>query len=378
MKKKALIAVIAFVIALSCASCTKKETGSSSSGGSSAADTSAESVANDSEDTSSSAAEVSSDADSQGSDEADDTSSPEPAVNRYGKTADINDHISTKEIDPPMWKVTDPDSGNSMYLLGTLHFTPSDVSDYPSDLMDIFNSCDSIAVEYDISILQNDLKANMEYTNSVMYSDGTTIKDHISEETYNKAKNYFTGIGAYTELLDHYTASYWINQLTSIEIMRLENIKLSGTDSYFVSKAKENGKEVINIEELSMQTDALNAYSDDYADYTINAQIDSIDDIDGFAEAYGELFDMWATGNDELLTETETDISMLPEELVDDYENYSKSVFDERNKYMADRASEFIKEGKNCLFMVGTGHYSGENGVDSLLEKKGYTVEKIS
>ncbi len=367
MEKKVLIAALAIVMAFSCASCGKKDDDSSSKADtvSSAADTT---VTSDEETAVTTA------------DETAVTTSDETAPageNSFGSTADINEFIKTKEIDPPLWKVTDSKSGNSMYLLGTIHVLPSEVSDYPADLMDIYNSCDSIAVEYDVTALQNDVNAQMEYVNGMVYSDGTSAKDHLSEETYNKAKDYFTSIGANTKMLDKYKTGYWINQLTTVMLLRLENVELSGTDVYFITKAQADGKDVISIEELSMQTDALTAYSDEYADYAISDMLNDMDDIKGFAEEYSELFEKWANGDGEIPLDDDVDLEELPKDLLDDHEAYMKVMLDDRNKYMADKASEYLKEGKNCLFMVGAGHYSGENGVDNLLEKMGYTVEKI-
>lgn len=302
----------------------------------------------------------------------------ENSENTYGGTADINEFIDSTDIDPPLWKVTDSDSGNSIYLLGTIHMLPKDVSDYPSELMDIYNNCDSIAVEYDVTAITTDANAQMEYLNSMIYNDGSTIKDHISAETYDKAKKYFESIGAYSEMLDQYTTGYWINQLQTVMLLRLENMDLSGTDTYFISKAQEDSKEIINIEELSMQTEALNAYSDDYADFNISEMIDNIDDINDFAESYSELYNMWAKGSGDIPIDMDTDLEELPDDLKDDYEEYVNIILDDRNQYMAEKASSYIKEDKNCLFMVGAAHYSGSNGVDDILEEMGYIVEKVS
>ncbi len=377
-RKKIAIAVMAAFMSLTVA-CGNEDNGSSTDV--SPSSTEAESTApqtTESEDSSETTTTENEDSSETSATEASGADETTPAENPYGSTADINDYISSKEIDPPLWKVTDPDSGNEMYLLGTIHMLPADVSDYPADLMDVYNGCDSIAVEYDISALQSDVNAQMEFVNGMIYTDGTTIKDHISEETYNKAKDYFDSIGAYNEMLDQYTAGYWINQLSSVMLLRLENMDLSGTDAYFISKAQEDSKEVISIEELSMQTEALNAYSDDYADYNISEMIDDIDDIDDFAESYSELYDLWSKGSGDILFDMDMDVDELPDDLLDDHEAYIKIVLDDRNQYMADKASEYIKEGKNCLFMVGAAHYSGDNGVDDLLEEMGYTVEKIA
>lgn len=364
-KKRVFIAVIASVMSLSCASCGNEKSNSSSS---------SESITESSVPENNEATEETLDTAEEETVDDDESSTENP----LGKTADINDYIDSTEINPPLWKVTDPDSGNIMYLLGTIHMLPSNVSDYPSDLIDIYNSCDSIAVEYDVTLLEKDANAQMEYLNGLIYSDGSTIKDHISEETYNKAKDYFDSIGAYSEMLDQYTTGYWINQLSSVMLLRLENMELSGTDTYFISKAQEDSKEIISIEELSMQTDALNAYSDDYADYNISEMVDSIDDINDFAESYSELYDLWSKGSGDIMIDMDVDLDELPDDLLDDHEAYVKVVLDNRNQYMADKASEYIEDGKNCLFMVGAAHYSGDNGVDNLLEEMGYTVEKIA
>lgn len=295
----------------------------------------------------------------------------------YSETVDINDFIDTTEIDPPLWKVTDMSSGNTIYLLGTIHVLPKDVSEYPSALMDIYNSCDSIAVEYDVTALTTDADAQKEYLDSMVYNDGSTIKDHISEESYNKVKKYFSSIGAYSEIVDQYTTGYLLNQLSVLMLLRLENMELSGTDTYFISKAQKDGKEIISIEELSMQTEALNAYTDEYADYNISEMIDSMDDIEDFAESYGELYNMWAKGSGDISLDMDVDFDELPDDLKDDHEAYVRLILDDRNQYMAQKASVYIREGKNCLFMVGAAHYSGESGVDDILEEMGYTVEKM-
>lgn len=375
MEKKVLAAVLAIIMSVSCASCGKTESDSSAAGESSAVSSdTAESSEESTEKVPETTAEETQVIGEPTSEET--VESPVP-TNPYGETVDITKYIKNTEIDPPLWKVTDPESGNSMYLLGTIHVLPNNVSEYPADLMDIYNSVDSIAVEYDVTALQNDINAQMDYVNGMVYSDGSTVKDHISEESYNKAKDYFTSIGVYVDMLDQYTAGYWINQLTSIMMLRLENMEMTGTDTYFIGKAQEDGKEVISIEELSMQTGALNAFSDEYADYLIGEAVDDMDDIEGFAEDYAELYELWAEGSGDILLDMDMDIDELPEDLKDDHEEYLKTMVDDRNKYMADKASEYIKEGKNCLFMVGAGHYSGDNGVDNLLEGMGFTVEKI-
>ena len=364
--RKILIAVLAAAMSLTVVSCGDSEKKSESEQSSETVTTEAATEA---------ATETSTDAEEETTAEGTDANAE---ANPFGETVDIMNYIDSTEIAPPLWKVTDPESGNTMYLMGTIHALPTAVKDYPDNILEIYNNCDAVAVEYDISKLTTDAVVANAFGQALLYTDGTTIKDHISEETYNKAKGYFESIGGYSEMLDQYTTGFWLDQILSVCMYRMENLELSGTDAYFIAKAQEDGKEVISIEELSAQTGALNAYSDDLADYYISDGIDNIDDMEGFAESYSELYTPWSKGDGEISFDDEEDMDELPEDLLDDYAEYKKILLTDRNKVMADRAAELIKGDKSVFFMVGAAHYSDVDGVDNLLEEKGFTVEKIA
>ena len=299
-------------------------------------------------------------------------------VSAYGTTADISQYIKTTEIKPPLWKVTDPETQNELYIMGTIHVLPSGFDGLPDYIADIYENSDGVAVEYDVTQLTSDIRALIAYQQMFMYDDGTTIQDHISDETYQKAKEYFESIGAYTPELDQFSAGYWNNQLENLMILRLENLSTDGIDSQAIAMAQKDGKEVVSIETLETQTNAIGGMSDELIDYVMNEMLDDIDDIDDYAEELAELYDLWAVGDvDPMLSEELDEIDELPDELKDDYENYMDVMLFNRNQGMAEKASEFLKDGKNYLFMVGSAHYAGDKGVDDILSDMGYTVEKI-
>ncbi len=303
----------------------------------------------------------------------------EEKVSAYGTMRDFSEYVTATEVNPPMWKVTDPETNNQLYVMGTVHVLPESFTDFPDYVMDVYENSDGIAVEYDVTQIQSDIRALSAYQKMFMYDDGTTIKDHISEDTYNKVKAYFETIGAYSEPLNQFSAGYWYNQLSSIMLLRLENLSLTGVDSTFIENAKNDGKEVVNIETLDIQVGAIDGYSDELVDYLLSEAIEEIDNIDEYAESLGELYDCWAKGEvDPMLDEETEEIEELPEDLKDDYEDYMDIMLYNRNKGMAEKASEFLKEGKNYMFMVGSAHYAGDKGVDDLLTEMGYTVEKVS
>ncbi|MDE6427293.1 MAG: TraB/GumN family protein [Ruminococcus sp.] len=299
-------------------------------------------------------------------------------VSAYGTTADIKKYITATEIKPPVWKVTDPETQNELYIMGTIHVLPSDFDGFPEHIRDIYENSDGIAVEYDTSQLTSDIRALMTYQQMFLYDDGTTITDHISDETYQKAKSYFESIGAYVEELDQFSAGYWYNQLENVMILRLENLSTDGIDARAIEEAQNDGKEVVSIETLETQANAIGGMSDELLDFVINEMLDNMDEIDDFAEDLAELYNLWAIGDiDPMLDDELEEMDELPEDLVDDYEDYMDIMLYNRNQGMAEKASEFLKDGKNYLFMVGSAHYAGDKGVDDILAEMGYTVEKI-
>lgn len=299
-------------------------------------------------------------------------------VNAYGTTADITEYITATTINPPLWKVTDPETQNELYIMGTIHVLPSDFESLPDYINDIYLNSDGIAVEYDTSKFTSDIRALITFQQMFMYDDGTTVKDHISDETYQKAKAYFESIGAYSEELDMYSAGYWYNQLDGAMIFRLENLSTNGIDAQAIAEAQNDGKEVVSIENLETQANVLDGMSDELVDYAMNEMLDNMDEIDDYAEDLAELYNLWAVGDvDPMLDENMDEMDELPEDLTDDYEEYMNTILFNRNKVMAERASEFLKDGKNYLFMVGSAHYAGDKGVDDLLAEMGYTVEKL-
>ncbi|MDE5583160.1 MAG: TraB/GumN family protein [Ruminococcus sp.] len=298
----------------------------------------------------------------------------------YGSTAVFTDFVKTKgEVSPPLWKVTDPETNNELYIMGTIHVLPSDFAGLPENIKDIYENSDGIAVEYNVNEITSDIRLLAKYQQMFLYEDGSLVSDHISQETYDRAKAYFESLGLYQDVLDQFSAGYWLNQIQSIMILRLENLSSEGVDSQFISLAENDGKEVVNIETLEIQAGAIDGYSDELVDYLISELLDEIDEIDECAENLAELYDLWAVGDvDSMLDSENEEIEELPRDLQDDYIAYNDIMLTDRNQGMAEKASEFLKEGKNYLFMVGSAHYSGDRGVDDLLAEMGYTVEKIS
>ena len=253
MKKLTAIFMVSAMI-LSLASCGKKES-EKENGGSSTAEEStsaSEEITTAEEET-----EIPPEKESTSSDDVNDSETP-----------DINDYITVDTPAPALWKATDPDSGNELYLMGTIHVVSEEKFSLPDYIMDVYENSSGVAVEYDIRQLE-EISGAQELLQYTLYTDGTKISDHISEEAYETGKSCLTDLGMYAGVLDYYMPGLWLNQIEQSAIMSIKNLSSDGVDSKFIDMAEKDGKEIVSIETLEIQAYAIVGYSDEYADYCI-------------------------------------------------------------------------------------------------------------
>ncbi len=291
----------------------------------------------------------------------------------------ITDHVvegNSEGLTPAVWQVTDPESGNSLKMMGTIHIIPDGTSVVPQYVMDIYNESAGVAVEYDITKIQTDFVVQILYLSYFTLNDGTLITDHLSSETYEAAKAYLTECGLYMEAYDSYSPTFWSSLISSGAILSIEGMKESGVDQYFMELAKADGKEVRSIEALETQMEAITFQTDELCEYDINTMLElSAEELE---ESFMELYNIWATGDTEAMESAAGgEEEAYPEDIAADYEAYNQKLLYDRNAGMADAAAEYIENGDNIFYMVGFAHMCGEGSVPQLLEEMGYTVERL-
>lgn len=137
---------------------------------------------------------------------------------------------------PAMWKVTKGDK--EMYLFGSIHATQDGAENLPDYVQKAFDECDYLAMELDTDSMMNDLGQALQLTQKLMYTDGTTIKDHISKETYDAAVKYLTEKGLYISYYDNFKPMMWISLLENAMCNDAGIDITKSMESIMTSKAK--------------------------------------------------------------------------------------------------------------------------------------------
>lgn len=274
-----------------------------------------------------------------------------------------------------MWKVTSENSDATLYLMGSIHAAKPDTFPLRDEITNAFEESDYLAVEANTKEFEKDVSAQREFIQKCMYSDGSKIYDHISQETYEKAKAFLKEENQYYEVYDLYKPYMWSTYIENALISQSDIAFDQGVDTTLIEMAEEAGKEILEVESIDFQLDLLLGFSDELYDIMISESIDSKDD---YAQEFNDLYDAWHSGNVEEYMEEEEE---LPEDITEEeeqlYEEYNKAMLTDRNIGMADKAEQYLAEGKNVFFVVGAAHMVGDDGIVQLLKDRGYTVKRV-
>lgn len=290
-------------------------------------------------------------------------------ANRYkshAQTVDINEFLPDDlKTAPAVWKVTDKQSGNCVYLMGAIHILTDKTLPFPDYVTEIYDKCRTLAVEKVPSDSSN--------TDFGEYKlSGRKIYDELSEDTYRAAKNFLMSRGLYFEYFDDYNADFWYSLVYEAVVSGIKNIDYTkGVDQYFIELAQKDGKQLIGID--SSIESGLPTPSAELEEYMI---CDLIENSERAAADLAEVYANWANGDIDKLIEE--DQSKIPVHLLDDYARYQKALTTDRNAVMTDSIEKLLRQGDNAFVIVGAAHFAGDEGIVSLLEQRGYSVDRIS
>ncbi len=194
-----------------------------------------------------------------------------------------------------MWEVTSKDSKGKLYLFGSIHAADDSVYPLPSFVTDAFDKSDYLAVECDIVAYEKDLKKQIETSTDLAYTDGTTIKNHLDEDTYEKLKKLLSDNDSYMSLYDSMKPAAWMSLLENLVIEKSGLSPDNGLDRNFLNKAKKEDKKILEVESVEFQMNMLTGFSDD----TINLLLKSYttQTLDEQAKSLNELYAAWKSGD---------------------------------------------------------------------------------
>ncbi|MFE8701771.1 TraB/GumN family protein [Cytobacillus sp. FJAT-54145] len=267
-----------------------------------------------------------------------------------------------------LWKAEH--NGNTVYMLGSIHIGSEEFYPLNSKIENAYDASDYLAVEADILNLDPDQLAET-LVEKAVYTDGSTLEDHLSDEMYLDLKEALGYYGIAIEYVNMYEPWYVNMLLEGLKPMGLEYAPELGIDYHFLAKATNEDKEIIELEGMEFQLNMFDTFSKEIQLKLLESTLT----VEG-TEGLKELMDAWNTSDDEAIE------SILLADNGDnspEYQEYMTEMLDNRNIGMADKIEQFLASDKKETYfvVVGAAHYFGDMSIIKLLEDKGYEVEKI-
>lgn len=261
-----------------------------------------------------------------------------------------------------LYEVTGPGLAKPSYLYGTFHLVcPTDLT-----ITDAIKKAVSESQQVYLELDMDDPNMMMDMQKAMMLPAGKTIKDLLKPEDYTVLDNYMN------QKMHMGLAQMGMLKpiaLLSMMYMTVLPCQPASYDLTFAQMAASEKKEVLGLENLSTQLNALDKIP-------MEEQLKGLVDMAKKPEEAKKEF------TDFITLYKSRDIAKLMSAMKTsefsggDFAQYEESLLNERNASWIPVIEKAAKE-KSTFFAFGAGHLGNDKGVINLLRKKGYTVKAV-
>ena len=258
------------------------------------------------------------------------------------------------------------DADTTIYLFGTVHFLPKDLSWFDEAVADAFNASDELRME----LLPVDDPASLGPLIMKLAVDpnGRTMAQRLSPEDHAAYVRTLQDLGLPAAQLEPLEPWFIAVQAASVMYMKAGLDPKTGAESILTEAARKSGKSITAFETPEQQFTML--------DSTPEAeQLAGVRDLahnreEGLA-IMSRLVDHWTRG------EADATGRLMNEEMKDTPET-ARILLTERNvRWAKDLKARMDRPGV-VFVAVGAGHLAGDRNVRELLEREGLRIERIA
>lgn len=260
-----------------------------------------------------------------------------------------------------LWLVSGKDLRQPSYLFGTFHLLCKDDIHFSDELKKDLKSAKEVYMEMDMDDPSIMLSALL-YMNM---KDDKKLSDLYSPEDYKKVEHYFNDTLHTPLSMLQKVKPYF---LVAMLYPRMMNCKTpSGVEEELMKLAKENKKEIQGFETMAFQASVF-----DSIPYEWQAK-ELLKNIDSFPYYKRQLDTMIRAYKNQQMDEMATSIAKS-EFGSDEYEDL---LLKNRNRDWVNKLKAIMPK-ESVFVAVGAGHLLGSDGLISLLQSQGYTVDPVN
>ena len=285
------------------------------------------------------------------------------------------ENSATLGRDLAIWRVKS--SQNTLYLMGSAHV--GEACQLRSQrVRAALNEAEVVVFEIELDEFTpaQQLKVGFHLLErSKLQDSDPTLRSMIDAKTYTTLSQRFNqlkpqGLPITLEDLNNSHRPWYIAlQMTGFSILKSGLKPECGIDRILAQQAQAAGKEIIGLETLEYQADAIVNALDSAPASEINTVLQSL--LEGETSKYASLL---------VGTVTAGEIDTLERLVADSCKETVKicnQLLTTRNQNWLLQIKSFLDQKKDYLVVVGAGHLVGEDGLIKLLEQENYDVERL-
>jgi uncharacterized protein len=264
----------------------------------------------------------------------------------------------------PLWRVQAKD--NVVYLMGSIHYLKP--QNYPLDpaIESAFKNAKKVVFEIDLDSAKGDEAQHLMVAKAA-YADGTTLKQHVSETTYQLTAEKLKQLGLDISLFNPFKPWFAANMILARAMQSLGFDPGHGIDQYLYRKAKEADKKTVGLETLEYQLELFNKMPEFVQDLML---VQTVRNADSMRSSMDTIVKAWSSGDLKTL-----DSTLL--QGIREYPEVYQRVIVERNRAWLPKIESCLRDNEGCFIVVGAGHLAGREGLIEALKAKGYSVEQL-
>lgn len=263
------------------------------------------------------------------------------------------------------WRVTG-DGGSALVLVGTVHAARPDFYPLPAPIEQAFDEAEVLVLEIDLSRL--DPAAAAEYAQRHgMYPPDESLPATLGKADWTRVRGWARRVGVPLHRLERMRPWLAAVTLVSLEMQRLGLDPQLGMERHFARRAAERGLPVRGLETLAEQLDALSRLS---APTQRAFLVQSLTTTTEFEQAVDDIIGSWRDGD-------AARMATILEESYEGADEVYEALMRARNRRWLPEIEAMLASGRRHFVAVGSLHLVGDDGLTTMLEERGYRVERF-
>ncbi len=253
------------------------------------------------------------------------------------------------------------------YLAGSMHLLHAERASLPAPLERAYRNSASIVMEIDTD--DGDAQdAGARLLEAAQLAPDTSLQALLGEARWNTVRSALAEAGFDAERASRFEPWGLALLLTQAGFARQGYTSAAGVEQQLTERARRDGKPISGLETAAMQISLL-----DGLDMNVQRQmLDlTLEEVQEMPQMLDELDDAWRAG----------DLQRLEALLLEGYRQMPElytALLVERNRRWVSQIRAWPTTSPPRLVLVGALHVVGEQGLPALLQRAGYTVQRLT